>query len=96
MQAHTALNRGKRSLALDLRRPEAVDVLKPLVRWADVVIESNKPGQLDGFGLGYEVMSVENPRIVWCSLTGFGDFGPNAQAVGHDITYLGYSGLLGR
>jgi crotonobetainyl-CoA:carnitine CoA-transferase CaiB-like acyl-CoA transferase len=94
--AHTALNRGKRSLALDLRQPEAVEVLKSLVRWADVVIESHKPGQLDGFGLGYEVMSVENPRVVWCSLTGFGDFGPNAQAAGHDITYLGYSGLLGR
>lgn len=94
--AHVALNRGKRSLSLDLRNPEAVAVLKPLVRWADVVIESHKPGQLDGFGLGYDVMRIENPRIVWCSLTGFGDFGPNAQAAGHDITYLGYSGLLGR
>jgi alpha-methylacyl-CoA racemase len=94
--AHTGLNRGKRSLVLDLRNAGAVAVLKRLVRWADVVIESHKPGQLDGLGLGYEVMSVENPGIVWCSLTGFGDFGPNAQAAGHDITYLGYSGLMGR
>jgi len=93
---HTALNRGKRSLVLDLRHSGAAAVLKRLVRWADVVIESHKPGQLDGLGLGYEVMSVENPAVVWCSLTGFGDFGPNAAAAGHDITYLGYAGLLGR
>ncbi|MCU1345221.1 MAG: L-carnitine dehydratase/bile acid-inducible protein [Acidimicrobiia bacterium] len=94
--SHTALNRGKRSLVLDLRNPGAAAVLKRLVRWADVVIESHKPKQLDDLGLGYAVMSVENPRVVWCSLTGFGDFGPNAAAAGHDITYLGYSGLLGR
>jgi crotonobetainyl-CoA:carnitine CoA-transferase CaiB-like acyl-CoA transferase len=61
-----------------------------------VVVESHKPGQLDALGLGYTAMSAENPRLVWCSLTGFGDFGPNAQAPGHDITYLGHAGLLGR
>lgn len=94
--SHTALNRGKRSVVLDLRREGSAAVLKRLVRWADVVIESHRPGQLDGLGLGYDVMSVENPRIVWCSLTGFGDTGPNAQAPGHDLTYLGYAGLLGR
>jgi alpha-methylacyl-CoA racemase len=94
--SHTALNRGKRSLVLDLRTPGAAGVLTRLVRWVDVVVESHKPGQLDALGMGYDVMSVANPRIVWCSLTGFGDTGPNSQAAGHDITYLGYAGLLGR
>jgi alpha-methylacyl-CoA racemase len=92
---HTALNRGKRSLVLDLKKLGAAGVLKRLVAWADVVVESHRPGQLDQLGLGYEVMKAANPRIVWCSVTGFGDHGPLAQAAGHDITYLGYAGLLG-
>jgi alpha-methylacyl-CoA racemase len=93
---HTALNRGKRSLVLDLRNAGAVDVLTRLVQWADIVIESHRPGQLDSFGLGYEAMSVVNPRIIWCSITGFGDHGPHVNAPGHDITYLGYAGVLNR
>lgn len=92
--AHVALNRGKRSIVLDLRNPGAPGVLSRLVRGADVVIESHKPGQLDQLGLGYEAMRPVNPRIVWCSITGFGDFGPNADHPGHDITFLGYGGLL--
>jgi len=94
--SHVALNRGKRSLVLDLRQAAAGDVLRRLVRWADVVVESHRPGQLDSLGFGYEVMSTENPKIVWCSITGFGDFGPNRDAPGHDITYLGYAGLLAK
>jgi len=93
---HVGLNRGKRSLVLDTRNPGAADVLKRLAGWADVVIESNRPGQLDQLGLGYQVMSAENPKLVWCSVTGFGDFGPNAGAPGHDLTYMGYSGMLAR
>lgn len=94
--SHVALNRGKRSLVLDLRSPGAADVLRRLVRWADVVVESHRPGQLERFGLGYDTMREENPRLVWCSVTGFGDTGPNSDAPGHDLTYLGYAGLLGR
>jgi alpha-methylacyl-CoA racemase len=93
--SHVALNRGKRSAVLDLRHAGAAPVLSKLVGWADVVVESHRPGQLDRFGLGYESMSVEHGHIVWCSITGFGDFGPNALQPGHDITYLGYSGLMG-
>jgi alpha-methylacyl-CoA racemase len=93
---HAALNRGKRSLALDLRHERAAAVLTALVRQVDVVVESHRPGQLDAMGLGYEAMSAENPRLVWCSLTAFGDVGPNRDAPGHDLTYLGASGLLGR
>ncbi len=94
--AHIALNRGKRSVALDLRDGGAAAVLERLVAWADVVIDSHRPGQLDRFGLGYAAMSAANRAIVWCSITGFGDFGPNTDEPGHDLTYLGYSGLLSR
>jgi alpha-methylacyl-CoA racemase len=94
--SHTALNRGKRSVVVDLRNAGAPGVMSRLVGWADIVVESHRPGQLDKLGLGYEAMSAEHPGIVWCSITGFGDFGPNADRPGHDLTYLGYSGLLGR
>jgi alpha-methylacyl-CoA racemase len=93
--SHVALNRGKRSLVLDLRNAGAAPVLSKLVGWADIVVESHRPGQLDRFGLGYNSMSAEHPQVVWCSITGFGDFGPNSQQAGHDLTYIGYSGLLG-
>jgi alpha-methylacyl-CoA racemase len=91
---HTALNRGKRSLVLNLKSPDAAGVLTRLVERADVVVESHRPGQLDQLGMGYEAMSGANPRVVWCSITGFGDHGPLAQAAGHDVTYLGYAGML--
>jgi crotonobetainyl-CoA:carnitine CoA-transferase CaiB-like acyl-CoA transferase len=91
---HTALNRGKRSLVLNLKSPGAAGVLTRLVERADVVVESHRPGQLDQLGLGYEAMKASNPRLVWCSITGFGDHGPLAQAAGHDVTYLGYAGML--
>lgn len=94
--AHTALNRGKRSLVLDLRTPDGGDVLRRLMADADVVVESHKPGALDAAGLGYDAMRAINPRLVWCSITGFGSTGPNAEAAGHDITYVGYAGLLPR
>jgi alpha-methylacyl-CoA racemase len=94
--SHIALNRGKRSVALDLRQDGAVEVLDRLVGWADVVVEAHKPGQLDRLGMGYEAMSAKYPALVWCSITGFGDHGPNVSFAGHDITYLGVSGLLGR
>jgi alpha-methylacyl-CoA racemase len=94
--AHVALNRGKRSLTLDLRQPGASDVLRRLVRDADVVVESHRPGALDAQGIGYTQLRAGNPRLVWCALTGFGQNGPNAQAPGHDITYLGAAGALSR
>jgi alpha-methylacyl-CoA racemase len=92
---HEALNKGKRSVSLDLRNPGAADVLRRLVVGADVLVESNKPGQLEAQGLGYDDLSAINSGLVWCSLTGFGGDGPLATAPGHDLTYLGYSGLLG-
>lgn len=92
--AHVALNRGKRSMTLDLRTPSAPDVLRRIAGGVDVVVESQRPGMLDGLGIGFEDLRRDNPGLVWCSLTGFGPDGPNVDAPGHDMTYLGYSGLL--
>lgn len=93
--AHVALNRGKRSLTLDLKHERAGEVLRRLARDADVLVESQRPGMLDELGLGFDTLRTDNPRLVWCSITGFGPDGPNVRAPGHDLTYLGYSGLLG-
>ena len=92
--AHVALNRGKRSLTLDLRAPRAAEVLRRLVAGADVIVESQRPGSLERLGLGFGALREVNERLVWCSLTGFGPDGPLAAAAGHDLTYLGSSGLL--
>lgn len=91
---HTALNRGKRSMTLNLKHERAAEVLTRLVRDVDVVVESQRPGQLDALGIGYESLRAENPGLIWCALTGFGSTGPRADAPGHDLTYLGASGLL--
>jgi alpha-methylacyl-CoA racemase len=92
--SHVALNRGKRSLTLNLRSPDATGVLRRLVRNADVLVESQRPGMLDELGAGFDDLRQEQPGLVWCSITGFGPDGPNVNAPGHDLTYLGYSGVL--
>lgn len=94
--AHLSLNRGKRSLELDLKHPRAPEILAKLVAQADIVIESHRPGALDAAGLGFEAMRQFNPGLIWCSITGFGADGPLATVPGHDITYLGYTGLMAR
>ncbi len=88
------LNRGKRSLALDLKAPDAWTVLEPLVRSADVLVEQFRPGVMDRLGLGYERLKAINPRLVYCSITGYGQDGPKANVVGHDLTYLADAGVL--
>ena len=67
-----SFNAGKRSLALDLKHPQALEVLKRLVAEADVVVENFKAGQMDKLGLGYDVLRQANPKIVYCSISGFG------------------------
>jgi alpha-methylacyl-CoA racemase len=89
-----ALNRGKRSIRLNLKTPEGVDVLKALAREHDVVLESFRPGVLDRLGVGYEALRAENPRLVWCAITGYGQDGPYRDRSGHDMNYLGLVGLL--
>ncbi|MGE0386383.1 MAG: CaiB/BaiF CoA transferase family protein [Gammaproteobacteria bacterium] len=94
MAAHVAFNRGKRSMRLDLKHPRAPEVLRRLLRGVDVVIESQKPGFYERMGLGFEQVRADNPGLIWCALTGFGPTGPNADAPGHDITYLGIAGVM--
>jgi crotonobetainyl-CoA:carnitine CoA-transferase CaiB-like acyl-CoA transferase len=88
------LSRGKRSMTLDTRRPEANDVLKRLVRTVDIVVENAKPGAMEARGFGYSHARAENKGIIWCAITGFGQSGPYAERGGHDLSYLAHSGLL--
>ncbi len=89
------LNRGKRSVAIDLKAPDAVSRLRPLIERADVVVEQFRPGVMDRLGLGYEAMAAVNPRIVYCAITGYGQTGPKAQVAAHDLNYVAEAGLLG-
>jgi alpha-methylacyl-CoA racemase len=88
------LNRGKRSIAIDLKAPDALSRLRPLLETADVVVEQFRPGVMDRLGLGYEALSVVNPRIVYCAITGYGQNGPKAQVAAHDLNYQADAGLL--
>jgi len=88
------LNRGKRSLALDLKSADAWTTLEPLVRGADVLVEQFRPGVMERLGLGYARLRAINPRLIYCSITGYGQNGPKANVVGHDLTYLAEAGVL--
>jgi crotonobetainyl-CoA:carnitine CoA-transferase CaiB-like acyl-CoA transferase len=88
------LNHGKRSVALDLKSDAAMDILRPLLEKADVVVEQFRPGVMDRLGLGYEAVRAINPGIIYCSITGYGQTGPKAMAAGHDLNYVGDSGIL--
>ena len=93
--SHAALNRNKRSVLLDLRRPEGVAAVRRLAAKADVIVEAFRPGVLERRGLGYAALLAENPRLVYCSLTGYGLEGPLAARAGHDINYSARAGFLG-
>jgi crotonobetainyl-CoA:carnitine CoA-transferase CaiB-like acyl-CoA transferase len=87
------LNRNKRALRLDLKRPEGREVLLRLVRDADVLVEGFRPGVMTKLGVGYEVLREVNRRLVFCAISGYGQDGPLAQLAGHDINYVGYTGV---
>ncbi len=89
-----AFNRGKRSLALDLKNPEGKAIAFSLARVADVVIENNRPGVADRLGLGYDAVRRENPEVVYLSVTGFGQSGPNANLPATDSVMQAFSGLM--
>lgn len=88
------LNRNKRSIGVDLKSPEGVQVLKQLVKHYDVLVESFRPGVLDRLGVGYETLSKENPRLIFCSISGYGNTGPDRLKAGHDLNYIARSGAL--
>jgi crotonobetainyl-CoA:carnitine CoA-transferase CaiB-like acyl-CoA transferase len=90
-----ALNRNKQSIQLDLKQPEGREILLKLVAAHDVVLESFRPGVLDKLGVGYERMKAENPALIYCAITGYGQDGPFRDRAGHDMNYLGLNGLLG-
>ncbi|HTA06858.1 MAG TPA: CaiB/BaiF CoA-transferase family protein [Solirubrobacteraceae bacterium] len=90
-----SLNRNKRSIRLDLKNERGREALLRLVREYDVVLESFRPGVLDRLGVGYERMREENPGLVYCAISGYGQDGPKRDASGHDMNYLGLIGLLG-
>ena len=92
---YLALNRGKRSIRLDLKSDRGREALLRLAREFDVVLESFRPGVLDRLGCGYEALRDQNPRIVYCAITGYGQTGSNTARAGHDMNYLGLNGLLG-
>ena len=92
--AHVGLNRGKRSITLDTRTPGAPAVLRRLVTNADVLVESARPGVMAAAGFGPDDGLAANPMLVWASVTGFGQDGPVPRRPGHEVTFLGQSGLL--
>lgn len=87
-------HRGLQRIMLDLKSPAGVETFKRLATTADVVIESFRPGVTDRLGIGYAALDAINPRIIYCSTTGFGQDGPRAQWAGHDLNYLAVSGFL--
>lgn len=89
------LNRGKRSIALNLKTDAGRDIFLRLAQDADVILESFRPGTVDRLGIGYEDVRRVNPRMVYCSLSGYGQNGPRRDRAGHDINYIGLAGLLG-
>lgn len=88
------LNRGKRSIAIDLKAPDAIERLTPLLREADIVVEQFRPGVMDRLGLGYDALSRLNPRIIYCAITGYGQSGPRAATAAHDLNFVAESGML--
>lgn len=92
--AHLGLNRGKRSMTLDTRAEPGLAVLRRLVAGADVLVESARPGAMAAAGFGPQDGLALRPSLVWASLTGFGSDGPYAARPGHEVTFLGHSGLL--
>ncbi|MBM4330855.1 MAG: CoA transferase [Deltaproteobacteria bacterium] len=93
---HLLLNRNKKSITLNLKMAEGKAILSQMVKdGADVLIEQFRPGVMERLGLGYKDMAKVNPRLIYCSLTGFGQDGPYKNVAGHDINYIGIGGILG-
>ncbi len=87
-------SRGRRSLALDLKKPEAVEAVLKLAEGADVLQEGYRPGVMERLGLGPDVVLARNPKLVYGRMTGWGQYGPLSQAAGHDINYIALTGAL--
>ena len=91
--SHAYLNRNKRCIALDLKQAEAVALVKQLVAEYDIVLEQFRPGVMDKLGVGYEALKAINSRLIYVSITGYGQTGPYKDRAGHDINYLALAGI---
>lgn len=89
-----SLNRNKRSMTLNLKSDQDKNIFKDLVKTADVLIESFRPGVMKRLGLDYDELKKLNPKLIYCAITGYGQTGPYAEKPGHDMNFLSYSGLL--
>jgi len=90
-----SLNRNKRSVTLNLKSPAGRELLLELAGRSDVLVEGNRPGVMARLGLGWDVLHARNPKLVMCSITGYGQDGPFAQRAGHDLNYMATAGALG-
>jgi crotonobetainyl-CoA:carnitine CoA-transferase CaiB-like acyl-CoA transferase len=88
------LGRGKRSITINLKNSKACEIIHRLIRQYDIVIEQFRPGVMEKFGLDYHSLKETNPRLIYCSLTGYGQTGPMRDRAGHDINYLARSGIM--
>src|SRR5262245_55947320 len=88
------MNRGKRGLTADLKRPEGVEIIRRLAKTADVFVQNYRPGVADRLGLGYEALREVNSRLIYCSVSGFGATGPYAARGGYDLIAQGMSGII--
>lgn len=91
--SHAYLNRNKRCIALNLKQAGAVEVVKQLVQEYDIVLEQFRPGVMDKLGVGYEALKAINPKLIYVSITGYGQTGPLRDRAGHDINYLALAGV---
>ena len=91
---YLAANRGKKSLTLNIAKPEAQEIIRQLAKQSDVFIENYKLGDMARYGLSYETLKQINPRLVYCSITGFGQTGPMAELPGYDFIVQGLGGLM--
>lgn len=94
MTTFMAVNRNKRSLAVDLKNPASADIIRDLVRSADVFIQNFRHGTAERLGVGYEQLRELNPRLIYCSISGYGSFGPYRDRPGQDLVVQGYSGSM--
>lgn len=90
---YSMVNRNKRGLRLDLKQAQGRELLLGLARDADILVEGFRPGVMDKLGVSYAALAAVNPRLVYCSITGYGQDGPYRNHAGHDINYIGYAGV---
>ena len=91
---YRSINRNKEHMALDLKAPEGKEIFFMLARRADIILEGFRPGVVKRLGIGYSDIASVNPSVIYCSITGYGQEGPLSDQAGHDVNYLGYSGVL--